>query len=111
MGMGSPPFGWRAGVGAFWSAPPGGRGRHRLGLRADRARLGREQPGQLGLEAAETIELGPDLGQPLAQQGLGVPAGAQALVGHLEQLADLAQPQPGPLRALISRKRATASWS
>jgi hypothetical protein len=36
----------------------------------------------------------------LAQQGLGVAAGALALVGDLEQLADLAQAQPGALGAL-----------
>jgi hypothetical protein len=56
------------------------------------------QPNQVGLQRTQAVELGSDLGQPLAQQGLGVPAGTLALVGDLEQLADIPQPQPGPLR-------------
>jgi hypothetical protein len=78
-------------------APPGGRGRDRPGFRAGRERLELEQPGELGFEAAEAVQFGPDLGEALPQEGLGVAAGAQALVGDLEQLADLPQPQPGPL--------------
>jgi hypothetical protein len=35
------------------------------------------------------VQLAADLGQPLAQQVLGVAAGALALVGDLEELADL----------------------
>jgi hypothetical protein len=41
-----------------------------------------------------------DLSQPLAQQRLGVAAGALAPVDNLQQLGDLAQPQPDPLGAL-----------
>jgi hypothetical protein len=42
--------------------------------------------------APEAVQLGADLGQPLAQQGLGVTAGTLASLGDLEQLADLPQP-------------------
>ena len=97
QGHGSPPFGRWAGIDAVGGAPPGGRGRDRPGFRAGRERLGLEQPGELGFEAAEAVQFGPDLGEALPQEGLGVAAGAQALVGDLEQLADLPQPQPGPL--------------
>jgi hypothetical protein len=59
-----------------------------------------QQPSQLGFQRLEAGQLGLDLAQALAQQGLGVPAGALAPVGDLEQLADLPQPQPSPLGAL-----------
>ena len=88
----------RQGVGRVDGAPPGhGRGGR---LRAGRVGLALQEPGQVGLQGPEARQLGPDLGEPLAEQGLGVAAGALALVGDLEQLADLAQPQPGPLGAL-----------
>jgi hypothetical protein len=45
-------------------------------------------------------ELGVDLGHPVAQQGLGVPAGTQALVADGQQLTDIAQAQADPLGAL-----------
>ena len=90
-------------------APPGGRaGRH---VGTGRVGLALQQPDQVGLQGAQAVQLGADLGQALAQQGLGVPAGTLALVGDLEQLADVAQPQPGPLGPLISRSRPTAAWS
>jgi hypothetical protein len=41
-----------------------------------------------------------DLGHALAEQLLGVPAGAQALVADGQQRADLAQTQADPLGAL-----------
>ena len=52
-----------------------------------------QQPIEVGLEVMQALQLGVDLGQALAQQGLGVPTGTLALVGDLEQLADLAQAQ------------------
>jgi hypothetical protein len=52
-----------------------------------------QQPDQVGLQRLEALQLAADLGQASAQQVLGVPAGALALVGDLEQLADLPQPQ------------------
>jgi hypothetical protein len=58
-----------------------------------------QQPGELGFQRPEAVPLGPDLSQALAQQGLSVAAGTLTLIRDLEQLADLAQPQPGPLPA------------
>jgi hypothetical protein len=82
-----------------------------LGFRAGRGGLGLEQPAELGFEAPQAVQLGADLDQAPTQQGLGVPTRTQALVGDLEQLADLPQPKPSPLAPLISRRRATAAWS
>ena len=47
----------------------------------------------------QALQLGVDLGQPVAQQRLGVATGTLALVGDLEQLADLAQAQACSLGA------------
>jgi len=43
-----------------------------------------QQPGQLGFQRLETGQLGPDLGQPLMQEGRGVTARTLAAVGDLE---------------------------
>jgi hypothetical protein len=79
-------------------APPAGGGGAELG--AGRVGPALQQAGELGLQGPEALQLGPDLGQPPPEQVLGVPARALAPVGDLEQLADLAQPQAGPLGAL-----------
>jgi hypothetical protein len=79
-------------------APPGD---HRGGrLRAAGAGLLLQKAGQVGLQGPEALQLGPDLGEAVVEEGLGVAARALALVGDLEELADLAQSQPGPLGAL-----------
>jgi hypothetical protein len=77
---------------AVGGAPPGGRRGDRLG--AGRVGGALQQPGQLGLQRPQAVQLAADLDQPPAQQGLGVAAGTLATVGDLEQLADLPQPQP-----------------
>jgi hypothetical protein len=91
----SPPLRWFARVGTVLGAPPVGRGGD--GVAAARVGVALQEPGQVGFQAAQAVQLGPDLGQPLAQQRLGVAAGTLAPVGDLEQLADLPQPQAGPL--------------
>jgi len=68
-----------------------------------------DHPGKLGPHRLELGDLGVDLGHAGAQQGLAVPAGAQALVADGQQLGDLAQPQAEPLGALMNRSRSTAS--
>ncbi len=82
------------------SRPGGGR------LGADRVGVALQQPGQVGFQHPQAVQLGADLGQLLAQRGLGVAAGTPALVGDLEQLADLPPSQPGPLGALDQPKPA-----
>jgi hypothetical protein len=62
--------------------------------------MGVQQAGQLGTQRAKTAKLGVDLGQPLAQQRLGVPARALTPVGDLQELGDLPQSQPHPLGTL-----------
>jgi hypothetical protein len=56
--------------------------------------------GLLGAWHPKASKLGVDLGQALAQQRLGVAAGALAPVEDLAQPGDLAQPQARPLGAL-----------
>jgi hypothetical protein len=56
--------------------------------------------GKFGADGLQLGKLGVDLGHAPAQQRLGVPAGAQALVADGQQLGDLAQPQADPLGAL-----------
>jgi hypothetical protein len=101
MARWSPPFRWLAGVGTIRGAPPGGRAdRH---VWAARVGLAAQQPDQVGFQGPEAVQLGADLGQALAQQGLGVAAGALASLGDLEQLADL--PQPWASCSLAGRSR------
>jgi hypothetical protein len=84
------------------SLPRCRRGRADGDVGAARVGLAFQQPVEVGLQGSEAVQLAADLGQPPAQQVLGVPAGALAVVGDLEELADLPQPQPqaGTLRAL-----------
>jgi hypothetical protein len=84
----SPPFRWLAGVGTVRGAPPGGRAGGHVGT--GRVGLALQQPDQIGFQSLQAVELGADLGEAFAQEGLGVAAGTLALVGDLEQLADLA---------------------
>jgi hypothetical protein len=70
---------------------------------AARVGLAAQQPDQVGFQGPEAVQLGADLGQALAQQGLGVAAGALASLGDLEQLADL--PQPWASCSLAGRSR------
>lgn len=72
-------------------------GRHG-GAQALAQLLGCELAHRLGQGAALPAVV--DLGQPLLQERLGVPTGALATIDDLQQLADLAQPQPDPLGAL-----------
>ena len=68
-------------VGDVLGAPPGdGRGG---GIGTGRVGRLLQEPGELALQGPQAFQLGPDLGQPPAQQGLGVPAGALAPVGDL----------------------------
>ena len=87
-----------AGVGTVRGAPPGGRPSGHVG--AGQVGWAFQQPIEVGLEVVQALQLDVDLGQPLAQQRLGVPTGTLALVGNLEQLADLAQAQAGSLGPL-----------
>jgi hypothetical protein len=43
-----------------------------------------QRPDELGSQDAQAIQLGPDLAQPLAQQLLGVAAGAHS--GHMQEM-------------------------
>ena len=70
-----------------------------------------QQPIEVGLEVVQAFQLDVDLGQPLAQQRLGVATGTLALVGNLEQLTDLPQAQACSLAPLIRRSRSTADGS
>jgi hypothetical protein len=85
---GSPPF-----LGEVGLTPPLGGRRVVAGSR----RVLLDHAGQRTAHGQQLGDLGVDLAHPVAEQRLGVAAGAQALVGDLEQLADLPQPQPGPL--------------
>ena len=58
----------------------------------------------------QALQLGVDLGQALAQQGLGVPTGTLALVGDLEQLADLAQAQACSLGPFDQAQPVDGGW-
>jgi hypothetical protein len=69
-------------------APPALGGCRRAGLPGG---LG-EQPGQLPPQRPKAGKLGVDLGQPPAQQRLGVAARALPAIDDLEQLGDLPQP-------------------
>ena len=95
---------------AVTSLPMAGRGQDSPGRTTRRPRRGhvRGMPGRAGAptagpgrppgRASGPARRGPRPGARAA--GLGVAAGTLALVGDLKQLADLAQPQSGPLGAL-----------
>ena len=58
----------------------------------------------------QALQLGVDLGQALPQQRLGVPTGTLALVGDLEQLADLAQAQACSLSTFDQAQPVDGGW-
>ena len=58
----------------------------------------------------QAFQLGVDLGQALPQQRLGVPTGTLALVGDLEQLADLAQAQACSLSTFDQAQPVDGGW-
>jgi hypothetical protein len=73
--------------------------------------MGVQQAGQPGTQRAKTVKLGVDLGQPLAQQRLGVPTRALTPVGDLQELEDLRNRRPTRWAPLMNRSRPTAASS